>query len=68
VLHERDAQGLKLKDGRALKEAVQNQLALGLDGLHAQDHHYISRGHACILALPADNKQAWLSGIRLARP
>jgi hypothetical protein len=67
VLHERDAQGLKLKQGRDLLVAIQNQLALGLEGLHVRDHHYITRGNACILALPAANKQAWLSGILIAR-
>ena len=67
VLHERDAQGLKLKQGRDLLVAIQNQLALGLKGLHVWDHHYITRGNACILALPAANKQAWLSGILVAR-
>jgi hypothetical protein len=67
VLHERDVQGLKLKQGRELLAAIQNQLALGLEGLHVRDHHYITRGSACILALPAANKQAWLSGILIAR-
>jgi hypothetical protein len=67
VLHERDAQGLKLKQGRELLAAIQNQLALGIEGLHILDHHYITHGNACILALLAANKQAWLSGILIAR-
>ena len=67
VLHERDAQGIKLQEGRALREAIQNQFVLGLDGLHVRDHHYISRGHVSILALPAANQRAWLSGISIAR-
>jgi hypothetical protein len=67
VLHKGDAQGLRLKEGQALLVAIQNQLTLGLEGLHVRDHHYITRGNACILALPAANKQAWLSGILVAR-
>jgi hypothetical protein len=66
VLHEHDAQGLKLKQGWELLAAIQNQLALGIKGLHVRDHHYITHGNACILALPAANK-AWLSGILIAR-
>jgi hypothetical protein len=34
VEHDRDAQGLKLKEGRELMEAITEQLALGLEGLH----------------------------------
>jgi hypothetical protein len=67
VLHKRDAQGLQLKQGQELLAVIQNQLALGLEGLHVWDHHYITRGNACILALPAAKKQAWLSGILIAR-
>jgi hypothetical protein len=67
VLHERDAQGLKLKQGRELLAAIQNQLALGIEGLHVWDHHYITRENACSLALLVANKQAWLSGILIAR-
>jgi hypothetical protein len=67
VLHERDAQGLKIQEGRDLLAAIQIQFALGLEGLHARDHHYISRGHACVHALPAANKKAWLRGIYIAR-
>jgi hypothetical protein len=57
---------LSVKQGQGLLAAIQNQLALGLEGLHVRDHHYITRGSACILALPAANKQAWLSGILIA--
>jgi hypothetical protein len=67
VLHERDTQGLKLKDGQQLAAAIQEQFLLGLDGLQARDRHFITRGQATVTALPADNKQAWLSGIRIAR-
>ena len=34
VEHDRDAQGLKLKEGRELMEAITEQLSLGLEGLH----------------------------------
>jgi hypothetical protein len=67
VLHERDAQRLKIQEGQDLLAAIQIQFALGLEGLHACDHHYISWEHACILALLAANKKAWLSGIYIAR-
>jgi hypothetical protein len=67
VLHERDAQGLKLKEGQDSTVAIQEQFQLGLDGLHAHNRHYISRGQDCIIKLPAANKKAWLSGVRLAR-
>jgi hypothetical protein len=67
VLHERDSQGLKLQEGRELLASVQQQFALGVDGLLTKDHHYIRRGWDCILALPAANKKAWLTGIILAR-
>lgn len=67
ILHERDAQGLKLADSQALAAAIQEQFHLGLDGLTARDHHYLTRGQDVVNALLADNKQAWLSGIRIAR-
>ena len=67
VAHERDVQGLKLKEGRDLTAAITAQLALGVDVLHARDRHFITRGQDRILALPAANKKAWLSGICIAR-
>jgi hypothetical protein len=67
VLHARDVQGLRLKDSQALAAAIEEQFHLGLDGLFARDHHYLTRGQDVVTALPADNKQAWLSGIRIAR-
>jgi hypothetical protein len=65
VLHERDTQGLKLKDSQQLAAAIQEQFLLGLEGLQAWDCHFITRGQAAVNALPADNKQAWLSGIHI---
>jgi hypothetical protein len=67
VLHERDAQGLKLQDSQALAAAIQEQFHLGVDGLRARDHHYLTRGRDVVEALPADSKQGWLSGVRIAR-
>jgi hypothetical protein len=67
VLHEKDNQGLKLKDSQQLAADIQEQFQLGVDGLQVRDRHFLTRGQEAVLALPADNKQAWLSGIRIAR-
>jgi hypothetical protein len=67
ILHARDAKGLKLKDGQALTAAITDQFHLGLDGLHARDRHYISRGIDYVLSRPAANQKAWLSAICIAR-
>jgi hypothetical protein len=67
ILHERNEDGLKLKEGQELTVAIHTQFALGLDDLHPRDHHYITRGLDHILSLPAANKKAWLSGIKIAR-
>jgi hypothetical protein len=67
MLHAKDAQGLKLKEGQELQVAIQEQFLLGLDGLQARDHHYITRGKDCVFALPPDNKKGWLSSIKIAR-
>jgi hypothetical protein len=55
-----------LKGSKQLTTAIQEQFLLGLDGLQAWDHHFITRGQDTVNALPANNKQAWLSGIRIA--
>jgi hypothetical protein len=67
VVHERDAQGLKLQASRDLKAAIEAQFSLGVEGLHARDRHYLTRGQQYVMALPAANKKAWLSSIRIAR-
>jgi hypothetical protein len=67
VLHERDTQGLKLQEGRELMASIQQQFSLGIEGLHARDHHFIRRGWDCIVALPAANKKAWLASVLIAR-
>jgi hypothetical protein len=56
-----------LKDSQQLATAIQEHFLLGLDGLQARDRHFITRGQATVNALPADNKQAWLNGIHIAR-
>jgi hypothetical protein len=56
-----------LKDGQQLAAAIQEQFLLGMDCLQARDRHFITRGQDTVTALPANNKKAWLSGIRIAR-
>jgi hypothetical protein len=63
ILHSRDAHGLKLKEGQALMAAITDKFDLGLHGLHAQDHHNISRSINYVLSRPAANQKAWLSGV-----
>jgi hypothetical protein len=58
VLHELDTQGLQLKDSQQLTAAIQEQFLLGLDGLQAQDRHFITHGQDTVSALPTNNKQA----------
>jgi hypothetical protein len=53
ILHARDARGLKLKEGQALMAAITEQFDLGLHGLYAQDHHYITQGIDYVLSQPA---------------
>ena len=67
VVHERDAQGLKLAEGAELTAAIIEQYNLGTDGLHPRDHHYLSRSLATILELPVMEKRQWVSTIRSAR-
>lgn len=67
VLHERDAQGLKIKEGQELSAAIEAQFSAGLDGLHPRDYHFINRGLDQINTLPAAAKKAWLRGISIAR-
>ena len=67
ILHERDRQGLKRADALALENAIREEFALGTSGLARRDHHYIRRGRDDVNALSADDKQAWLQGIQLAR-
>ena len=67
ILHGRDRQGLKCADTLALENAIWEEFALGTLGLAQHGHHYIHRGRDDVNALSADDKQAWLQGIWLAR-
>jgi len=67
VVHERDANGLRLKEGIAMEEAIETQFAMGTEGLYRRDHHFISRGRNEVNDMHSSEKKAWLSGILLAR-
>jgi hypothetical protein len=67
VDHEHDSQGLKIKASQDLATAIQEQFAMGYDGLARRDRHYISHGKDDVKALSASDKQAWLRGVQLAR-
>ena len=67
VVHERDAQGLKIAEGAELTAAIIEQYNLGTDGLHLRDHHYLSRSLATILELPVMEKWQWTFTLRSAR-
>ena len=67
ILHERDSQGMKLKDGEALETSINEQFDLGVDGLLTRDHHYITRGSAAVHSMRAAEKLLWLSAIISAR-
>ena len=67
VVHERDAQGLKVAEGLELNAAITEQYDLGKKGLHHRDHHYFRRTLEEILALPALEKRQWAQTIHLAR-
>jgi len=67
VLHERDAQGLRIKEGEELEQQIETQFELGRDGLNPSDWHYIERGRTEVGNLSASDKKAWLSGITIAR-
>lgn len=67
ILHERDNNGLRIREGVELETAISNQFRLGLEGLHPRDHHFISRGHSQVTDMHGQEKKAWLSGILIAR-
>jgi hypothetical protein len=67
VVHERDANGLRIKEGVELETEIDQQFTLGVDGLHQQDHHFITRGRAKVNDMSGPAKKAWVSGITLAR-
>jgi hypothetical protein len=49
VLHARDADGLRLKDGQELHTASSLQFQMGLEGLHQRDHQLLLRGMDSVL-------------------
>lgn len=67
VLHERDAQGLRIKEGEDLENLIDAQFEIGTNGLSPSDWHFIARGREEIRQLSASDKKAWLSGITIAR-
>jgi hypothetical protein len=67
VLHARDRDGLKVRDGAELAAAINTQFVLGKTGLAHGDRHFISRGHENVSQLPVAERRAWLEGVTLAR-
>jgi hypothetical protein len=67
ILHQRDTSGRVLRDTQDLHAAVQAQFNMGVDGLHPDDHHLLTRGLNAVLTLSLSDGRAWLSGIRIAR-
>jgi hypothetical protein len=46
---------------------IHKHFLLGFEGIHAWDHYFMKHGQESILALPSDNKKAWLSGAWIMR-
>lgn len=67
VLHERDAQGLRIKEGEDLEKSIDAQFEMGTEGLQKADWHFLIRGREEIRNLSASDKKAWVSGITIAR-
>jgi len=67
VVHERDEQGLKVKEGRELEKAISEQFELGVNSLLAADQHFITRGRKRVENMMAVEKKTWLYGIQIAR-
>ena len=67
LVHERDTQGLKLVDAAQLQQAIEMEFKQGKEGLAQKDQFYINQGIAEVLALPLNEKCAWIEGIRIAR-
>jgi hypothetical protein len=69
ILHKRDTRGRLIRKTQELFAVVEAQFALGLEGLHPDDHHFLSRGREAVLALhQLSDARAWLSGLRVVRP
>lgn len=58
VLHEKDAQGLRIKEGEALERSIDSQFELGRDGLNPTDWHFIERGIEEVKNLHVSDKKA----------
>jgi hypothetical protein len=67
ILHARDAQGLRIKDGQELDTAITLQFQSGLEGLHPNDFHLIEHGRDRVLRMTGPGKLSWLSSIHIAR-
>ena len=66
-LHERDEQGLLLKEGQSLHEAITERYGRGRRALLPGDHILLDdRSLDTILALPPTDKYTWLAAITLA--
>jgi hypothetical protein len=66
ILHERDRQGLLLKDGETLQAAITHCYNRGLGALLPIDQHLRDRPLLTILAMLASDKYTWLGAIQLA--
>jgi hypothetical protein len=67
LLHERDEQGLLLKEGQTLHDAMLERFHRGRQALLPADYHLIEhRSLALLLALPPPEKHTWLAAITLA--
>lgn len=66
-LHERDDQGLLLKEGQTLHEAITERFNRGKRTLLQADHHLVEhRSLALLLALSPPDKYTWLAAITMA--
>ncbi len=67
VVHQRDPQGLKIKDAEELEEAIDEQFQLGAADLLPHHHHHLTRGRDAVDIMTATQKKTWLSSILLYR-
>jgi hypothetical protein len=56
-----------MQEVQEIQVSVAAHFARGTDGLHPDDHHFLTRGIDAVLALPLPDIRAWLSGIGVAR-
>ena len=66
ILHERDQQGLLLKEGLSLTEAIKESFNKGRAALLSVDYHLLERPLEYVLKLSASDKYVWLGAFRLA--